>query len=150
MNWLRGMLMGAVLALVAGSAVAADEAPVKKEVKDESVKLTLAQVPEKVLAAALKAVPGIKLTEAEAKPTKDGIPFKARIASVAEAGRLKERLDEAWQSLKAGLVRAVSIGFAVGEYATMKSGGMSTAAAAFPSGSRFRAFPSTRRSKKSL
>jgi HK97 family phage major capsid protein/HK97 family phage prohead protease len=40
-----------------------------------------------------------------------GIPFRAKIANVAEPGRLKDRLDEAWQSLKAGLVRAVSIGF---------------------------------------
>lgn len=58
-----------------------------------------------------------------AKPTKDGIPFKARIASVSEPGRLKDRLDEAWQSLKVGLVKAVSIGFAIGEYEPMKSGG---------------------------
>jgi HK97 family phage prohead protease len=45
------------------------------------------------------------------KATKDGITFRARLASVAEPGKLKDRLDEAWQSLKAGLVGAVSIGF---------------------------------------
>lgn len=47
------------------------------------------------------------------KPTKSGIPFKARIPRVKEAGRLKERIDEALQSLKYKLVGAVSIGFNV-------------------------------------
>lgn len=46
-----------------------------------------------------------------AKPTKAGIPFRAKIAKIDEAGTLKDRLDEAWQSVKAKLVRAVSIGF---------------------------------------
>jgi HK97 family phage prohead protease len=45
------------------------------------------------------------------KPTRDGIQFEARIARVSEPGRLKDRVDEAWQSIKAGLVAAVSIGF---------------------------------------
>src|SRR5262245_54314257 len=47
-----------------------------------------------------------------AKPTKAGIPFKATIEKTSEPGTLKDRLDEAWQSVKLGLVRAVSIGFA--------------------------------------
>jgi HK97 family phage prohead protease len=59
-----------------------------------------------------------------AKPTKDGIPFKAKIATIAEPGRLKDRLDEAWQSVKAGLVRAVSIGFKGIETSVMKDGGL--------------------------
>lgn len=46
---------------------------------------------------------------AEASAT--GIPFKAMLAKSLEPGRLKDRLDEAWQSIKLGLVRAVSIGF---------------------------------------
>lgn len=46
-----------------------------------------------------------------AEARKDGIPFKARIAKSNEPGRLRDRLDEAWQSIKLGLVRAVSIGF---------------------------------------
>ena len=46
-----------------------------------------------------------------AKPQKDGIPFTAKLPIVREAGRLKERVDEAIQSLKYGLVAAVSIGF---------------------------------------
>lgn len=58
-----------------------------------------------------------------AQPTKAGIPFKARIAKVDEPGVLKDRLDEAWQSLKAKLVRAVSIGFQVLAYEIMKEGG---------------------------
>lgn len=46
-----------------------------------------------------------------AQPNKDGIPFVARLPAIAEAGTLKDRVDEAWQSVKAGLVAAVSIGF---------------------------------------
>lgn len=46
-----------------------------------------------------------------AKPTKKGIPFEARIPVIREAGRLKDRVDEAIQSLKYELVTAVSIGF---------------------------------------
>src|SRR5215471_10236200 len=35
-----------------------------------------------------------------AKPQKDGIPFKARILKTDEPGSLRDRLDEAWQSVK--------------------------------------------------
>lgn len=49
----------------------------------------------------------------EATRKGDKIHFKARIAKVDEPGILKDRVDEAWQSVKAGLVRAVSIGFRV-------------------------------------
>src|SRR5262249_39244152 len=52
--------------------------------------------------------------------TKDGIKFEAHIADIAEPGKLKDRIDEAWQSIKAGLVRGVSIGFKAIEYAFMK------------------------------
>lgn len=45
------------------------------------------------------------------KPTKAGITFEAKIEKTDEPGTLKDRLDEAWQSVKMGLVRAVSIGF---------------------------------------
>jgi HK97 family phage major capsid protein/HK97 family phage prohead protease len=45
------------------------------------------------------------------KPTKAGVPFKAQIAKIVEPGTLKNRVDEAWQSVKSELVRAVSIGF---------------------------------------
>lgn len=45
------------------------------------------------------------------KPTKTGITFEAKIEKVDEPGTLKDRLDEAWQSVRMGLVKAVSIGF---------------------------------------
>src|SRR5262245_7265198 len=47
--------------------------------------------------------------EADVSPA--GIRIKARIASVAEPGTLKDRLDEAYQSLRAKLVRGLSIGW---------------------------------------
>ena len=43
--------------------------------------------------------------------TDKGIEFEAQIANVVEDGILKDRLDEAWQSVDAGIVRATSIGF---------------------------------------
>lgn len=46
-----------------------------------------------------------------AKATPKGIPFRARIAKVDEPGPLRDRLQEAFQSIRIGLVRAVSIGF---------------------------------------
>lgn len=41
----------------------------------------------------------------------DGIEIQAQFAKVDEPGTLKDRLDEAWQSVKAKLVRGLSIGF---------------------------------------
>ncbi len=46
-----------------------------------------------------------------AKVTSAGIAIKAKIAKVDEPGILKDRLDEAWHSLKSGLVKGLSIGF---------------------------------------
>lgn len=46
-----------------------------------------------------------------AKVTDEGIVVECEVASIAEAGKLKDRLDEAWQMLKAQLVRGLSIGF---------------------------------------
>jgi len=45
--------------------------------------------------------------------TAAGITFEATLAEVAEPGPLRARIDEAWQSVKAGLMRGVSIGFRV-------------------------------------
>lgn len=61
-----------------------------------------------------------------AKPTEKGIPFEARIPRVKEAGRLKDRVDEAIHSLKYELVSAVSIGFSAidGAVERMKTGGL--------------------------
>ncbi len=47
----------------------------------------------------------------EAKVTSDGILVKARILKIDEPGKLKDRLDEAWQSIKYKLVKGLSIGF---------------------------------------
>lgn len=46
-----------------------------------------------------------------ARVSKDGIEIEGEVADIPDAGPLKERLTEAWQSLKAGLVRGLSIGF---------------------------------------
>ncbi len=59
------------------------------------------------------------------RATKDGIPFEARLPLVKEMGRLKDRVDEAWQMLKYRLITGVSIGFNVLDeaYELMKDGG---------------------------
>ncbi|UIK05014.1 phage major capsid protein [Neorhizobium galegae] len=57
-------------------------------------------------------------------PTKDGITFEAELPVMDEPGTLKDRIDEAWQSIKLGLVRAVSIGFRAVEYSFMENGGI--------------------------
>lgn len=58
------------------------------------------------------------------KPTKDGITFEAELPVVAEEGTLRNRIEEAWQSVQLGLVKAVSIGFKAIEYAFMDEGGI--------------------------
>lgn len=58
------------------------------------------------------------------RPTEDGIDFEARLPKIDEPGTLKDRVDEAWQSIKLGLVRAVSIGFRSLERSLMKDGGI--------------------------
>ena len=45
--------------------------------------------------------------------TPTGIAFEARLPRIEEPGRLKDRVDEAWQSVKAGLITSVSIGYRV-------------------------------------
>lgn len=50
------------------------------------------------------------------KATKSGIPFTATIPDVAEEGTVRERVNEAWHSLKYKLLQAVSIGFKPLEY----------------------------------
>ena len=60
-----------------------------------------------------------------AKPNKNGIPFRARILAPEDDDPqpLKDRLAEAWKSVKRGLVRAVSIGFKSLEHSVMDDGG---------------------------
>ncbi len=57
-------------------------------------------------------------------PTKKGIEFTAEIPTIEEPGLLKDRVDMAWGEIKAGLVRAVSIGFRAVKYAFMDDGGI--------------------------
>lgn len=61
-----------------------------------------------------------------AKPTKEGIPFTAVIPKVDEAGTIRDRVDEAWHSIKYRLIGAVSIGFRPLENGVelLKSGGL--------------------------
>jgi HK97 family phage major capsid protein/HK97 family phage prohead protease len=63
-----------------------------------------------------------------AKVTAKGIEVVAQLAKVDEDGTLKQRLDEAWQSIKAGLVRGLSIGFRSLEHSYMEGGGIKFAA----------------------
>lgn len=58
------------------------------------------------------------------KPTKKGIPFTAKLPKVTEDGLLKQRIDEAWQMCRYGLITAVSIGFRPIEYAYIEEGGI--------------------------
>jgi HK97 family phage prohead protease len=59
-------------------------------------------------------------------PTAAGIGFEATIAhpDTVESETLKDRLREAWDSLRIGLVRAVSVGFRPIEYSYMEEGGV--------------------------
>jgi HK97 family phage prohead protease/HK97 family phage major capsid protein len=45
--------------------------------------------------------------------TAAGIAFDAVLPTVEDAGPLKSRVDEAWQSIKAGVISGVSIGFRI-------------------------------------
>ena len=60
------------------------------------------------------------------RPTKDGIEFEAHITDPAgaESPTLKDRLMEAWDSVKLGLVKGASIGFIPLEFNFMKDGGL--------------------------
>lgn len=60
----------------------------------------------------------------EARVTKAGIEYKARIPKVDEAGAFKDRVDTAWQEVKYGVVKGVSIGFAALEHVMLPSGGI--------------------------
>lgn len=45
------------------------------------------------------------------RASQDGIAFVASLPNIDAPGKLKDRIDEAWQSLKSGLLQGVSIGF---------------------------------------
>lgn len=56
--------------------------------------------------------------------TKDGISFEAHLPEIRERGALRDRVEEAWQSIKAGLLAGVSIGFRALEHAALPNGGL--------------------------
>ena len=58
----------------------------------------------------------------KAKVTPAGIEVEVQIAKVDEPGVLKDRVDEAWHSIRAGLVRGLSIGFSGIEATRIESG----------------------------
>lgn len=53
------------------------------------------------------------------KATKAGIPFSATLPDVKEEGTVRDRVNEAWHSLKYKLLQAVSIGFKALEWSYM-------------------------------
>lgn len=59
-----------------------------------------------------------------AKVTDGGIEIVARLAKIDAPSQLSARLEEAWQSIKAGLVRGLSIGFKPLKYAFLDEGGI--------------------------
>lgn len=54
--------------------------------------------------------------------TAKGLPFVAKIAKIDEDGVVKARCDEAWHSVKSGLIKGVSIGFIPSEYESLGTG----------------------------
>lgn len=52
----------------------------------------------------------------QAEVTAGGILITAKIAKIDEEGKLKDRIDEAWHTIKSGLVKCLSVGFKVKEY----------------------------------
>ena len=66
MNWMSKLLVAVILTLTAGITIANAE-------KEEEIPIS--KVPKEVLKAAQKAVPGIKLTEAEVEKTKKGLVY---------------------------------------------------------------------------
>lgn len=60
----------------------------------------------------------------EAKITDKGIEIKAALVKVDQPSQLAARLEEAWQSIKTGLVRGLSIGFRPIEYNFLDDNGI--------------------------
>lgn len=59
-----------------------------------------------------------------ARVTDKGIEVRGRVKNVSAPSRLAARLDEAWVSMKEGLVRGLSIGFKPIKYAFLDTGGV--------------------------
>lgn len=60
----------------------------------------------------------------EARVTDKGIEVKGNVKKVSAPSQLSARLDEAWVSMKEGLVRGLSIGFRPIKYAFLDDGGV--------------------------
>jgi len=60
------------------------------------------------------------------KPTPNGVAFEAQFPLVDEPGTVKTRVDEAWHSVKAGLITGVSVGVKalMSDVEKLKSGGV--------------------------
>lgn len=59
----------------------------------------------------------------EARVSSTGIQVRARVFKASQSRTLMERLDEAWESIKLGLVKGLSIGFRPSEYEPLKDTG---------------------------
>ena len=57
----------------------------------------------------------------QATVTEKGIEIVAKLVKIDEKGKLKDRLDEAWQSIKSGLVKCLSVGFKIKEYSYLEN-----------------------------
>ena len=58
------------------------------------------------------------------KPTKAGIPYKAKFAKTDKPGIVRDMLEMAWDYVRLGLVRGVSIGFKSIAHEYMEGGGL--------------------------
>lgn len=59
----------------------------------------------------------------KARVTGTGIEVVAKFTKIDEPGKLRDRLEEAWQSVKHGLVRGLSIGFRAKEWTFLEATG---------------------------
>lgn len=57
-----------------------------------------------------------------AKVTEKGIEIVAKLAKIEREGKLKDRLEDAWEAIKSGLVRGLSIGFSPIDYKFLDDG----------------------------
>lgn len=59
-----------------------------------------------------------------AKRSNQGLEIEVQIATIKEAGTLKDQVDHAWSAIKEGLVRGLSIGFRPLDYDIRQGGGI--------------------------
>lgn len=59
-----------------------------------------------------------------AKRSSKGLEIEVQIAKIKEAGSLKDQVDHAWNAIKEGLVRGLSIGFRPLDYDIRSGGGI--------------------------